>query len=468
MASSDVRDKLAKHLLKSLSAKENRETRKALQSTRPHVLFLQDLKFINETIKILKEKGHIPESVREADIGKKNLKAARELAKPFQTKYIEKNIRYKGGAKNIENTMGGIHLKRKFPHIYKQVKAGTAFMFRNFADIAECKKQIIKLVVNATEAQINQITKRVDRGHGAGVGFAVSGVTGAKALGKAEKALNPEDTKNLLKDMQDAAKDALEEGELTTPAFNDIIGLTISYNQIATTTSISATYIPFVTFQDKYTNRATDGVREKRVLKFIRGYFQERGADFLANLPGSSTLIEKAGAVAIAPLLEIEGSTIKVSSKIDPRRVKLKSKGKPSVKNAMITGGALKTKKGKAGKPGRGRVTKAKESTVSMGTLLGILNARINDRVAKNMGAPKLEYRTGRFASSVRITDVSKTPKGFPSVGYTYQTDPYSVFESTSGSRFASINRDPRSLIETSIRELAAELAVGRLYTRKV
>ena len=48
-------------------------------------------------------------------------------------------------------------------------------------------------------------------------------------------------------------------------------------------------------FQDKYTNRATDGVREKRVLKFIRGYFQERGADFLANLPGSSTLIEKAG-----------------------------------------------------------------------------------------------------------------------------------------------------------------------------
>lgn len=470
MASKSVRDNLAKDLLKGLSAKENRETRKALQSTRPHVLFLENLDFINDTIVELKRRGHLPQSVKEAKITQGKIKAARRLAKPYQDKYINRNIRYKGGAKNIENTMGGIHLKRKFPHIYKQVaKDGTAFMFRNFTELAECKKQIIELVVDATEAQIKQISKRVDRGHGAGVGFAVSGVTGAKALGKAEKALDPEDTKNLLKDMQDAAQDAFDEGELTNVAFNDIKSLTVNYQQIVTPSGgISATYIPFVTFQDKYTNRATDGVRERKVLKFIRQYFQTRGADFIANLPGSSTLVQKAGAVAIAPLLKIEGATIKVGAKVDPRKVKLKSKGSPSVKNAIVTGGALKKKKGKAGAPKRGRVTKAKESTVSMATLLGLLNARINDKVAKNMGAPQLENRTGRFAASVRVTDVMPTRQGFPSVGYTYQKDPYQVFERTSGSRFASIERDPRSLIDGSIREIAAELAIGRLYTRRV
>ena len=103
-----------------------------------------------------------------------------------------------------------------------------------------------------------------------------------------------------------------------------------------------------------------------------------------------------------------------------------------------------------------------------MAALISLMNARINDVVANNMGEPRLENRTGGFASSVRITDINTTAKGFPSVGYTYQRDPYSVFESTSGSRFASIDRDPRTLIDKSIREIAAELAIGRLYTRRV
>ena len=37
------------------------------------------------------------------------------------------------------------------------------------------------------------------------------------------------------------------------------------------------------------------------------------------------------------------------------------------------------------------------------------------------MGAPGLENQTGRFARSVRITDVAETTGGFPSFGYTYQ-----------------------------------------------
>ena len=100
--------------------------------------------------------------------------------------------------------------------------------------------------------------------------------------------------------------------------------------------------------------------------------------------------------------------------------------------------------------------------------MIKMINAKLPRVVAGNMGAPALENRTGRFAGSARVVDAQVTPKGFTSFGYTYQKDPYSVYESTSGTRFASPERDPRVLIEGSIREIAQELAIGRFFTRRV
>ena len=104
-------------------------------------------------------------------------------------------------------------------------------------------------------------------------------------------------------------------------------------------------------------------------------------------------------------------------------------------------------------------------STIS---LLALLNSQLTKTVSANMGSPRLENRTGRFASSVRAVDVQKTKQGFLSIGYTYQKDPYQVFEKSSGSRFSSLERDPRSLIDTSIREIAAQMVTTKLYTRRV
>ena len=78
----------------------------------------------------------------------------------------------------------------------------------------------------------------------------------------------------------------------------------------------------------------------------------------------------------------------------------------------------------------------------------------------------RLVNRTGRFAESARITDIIKTPQGFPSVGYTYQKNPYQTFET--GNRQGSPDKDPRRLIDFSIREIAAKHAIGRFYTRRV
>ena len=83
------------------------------------------------------------------------------------------------------------------------------------------------------------------------------------------------------------------------------------------------------------------------------------------------------------------------------------------------------------------------------------------------MGEPRLVNRTGRFAQSVRATDVSQTAQGFPSIGYTYEKGRYGVFESTSGTSRASIERDPRPLIDQSIREIVIGFGLGRIYTRR-
>ena len=101
--------------------------------------------------------------------------------------------------------------------------------------------------------------------------------------------------------------------------------------------------------------------------------------------------------------------------------------------------------------------------------MIGVINARLPQVVRKNMGTPELNNVTGRFANSVQVTEVIKTPQGFPSIGYTYQKAPYQVFEDGVGAApWANGQRDPRNLIDRSIREISAEMFVGRLYTRRI
>ena len=98
--------------------------------------------------------------------------------------------------------------------------------------------------------------------------------------------------------------------------------------------------------------------------------------------------------------------------------------------------------------------------------LLGVLNQRLPTTVAQNMGPPRLSNQSGKFARSTRVTEITTTAQGFPSVGYTYDRNPYQTFEV--GNKQGSTDYDPRRLIDFSIREIAAQFARGRLYTRRV
>ena len=84
------------------------------------------------------------------------------------------------------------------------------------------------------------------------------------------------------------------------------------------------------------------------------------------------------------------------------------------------------------------------------------------------MIAPRLIYRTGKLARSAEVTSVQETKEGLPTFIYNYDRDPYDVFDRTLGkSPWKSLDRDPRSLIDKSIRDVMRELAVGRFYTRR-
>ena len=133
-------------------------------------------------------------------------------------------------------------------------------------------------------------------------------------------------------------------------------------------------------------------------------------------------------------------------------------KGKdPKTKSKVVPIPRMKKAKNNAGKSHK----------ASLYTVMAMISEKLPQTVRKNMGAPRLENQTGRFANSVKMTDVIQTPQGYPSFGYTYAKEPYQVYETGSSGNWATPERDPRRLIDASIREIAAGFALGRFYTRR-
>jgi hypothetical protein len=194
-----------------------------------------------------------------------------------------------------------------------------------------------------------------------------------------------------------------------------------------------------------------------------------------ANLEGSSTLFEKIEKVIVYDNFVKDLKKQKnVKLSLGAKNVKTKTRTKVTEKSKrgkghsvskISRGGALATA------PAATRTNKASsaEKRRSMFSVMAMINQKLPQTLQKNMREPRLVNRTGRFAGSVRLTDVQETRQGFASFGYTYDKAPYQVFEMGKGrSPWATPERDPRSLIDASIREIAAEMVIGRFYTRRL
>lgn len=191
----------------------------------------------------------------------------------------------------------------------------------------------------------------------------------------------------------------------------------------------------------------------------------EKSGKDLPNLKGSDSIVEKNRKKlinkTISPFSDIKGVSTKTEDLKDNS-----SSGSVSKKIKPGTSKTKKIQKNVSVKTKRVAGSRAVKAKTSMTHLIGIFNKELPRVVGDNMEPPRLEYQTGRFASSVQVTDITQTPKGFPSIGYTYQKRPYQTFEP--GFRQGTPERDPRSLIDSSIREIAIKFALGRFYTRRL
>lgn len=103
---------------------------------------------------------------------------------------------------------------------------------------------------------------------------------------------------------------------------------------------------------------------------------------------------------------------------------------------------------------------------VSLINVVNLINLRLAEQLRKNMGSPRLNYRTGRFAQSARVLGATLDKDGVIRMPYTYQKFPYQTFEV--GFQKGTPARDPRPLISGTIRELAIKEVTAKLRIVRV
>jgi hypothetical protein len=104
--------------------------------------------------------------------------------------------------------------------------------------------------------------------------------------------------------------------------------------------------------------------------------------------------------------------------------------------------------------------------TTNLVKLQNLINGLLAVQIRENMGSGDrtdvLNYRTGRFAESAKVTRMSESRAGMITAFYTYMKNPYATF-SEGGRQQTPRSRDPKLLIAKSIREIAQQQVANRL-----
>lgn len=316
---------------------------------------------------------------------------------------------------------------------------------------AAVHKEIAKLVGGAEDSGFHI-------GHGVDVGIAVSGIRGLKAEALYDQLINT------------AGLSAKERKELDRyfRSFRRSVGILKldRSNVLDAKGNLTSSYIVELNLQQKMGN-LRDASLEKGYLNALRDSFKN-----IRKQEGSTSIDDGVNQIIAGTLHSARGKGVRVTTA---------SKPKKSIKEKSSSG-PIKAKVGKEKEatisnfdqviPGswrRGKLmlsTQTKTGRTVNRSLLTILNQTLKTVVAENMILPRLQFRTGRFANSVNVVSVVEGARGVPDITYTYMHDPYDVFRMDIGSQLATPNRDPRFIIDLSIRQIAAKFAIRKLISR--
>lgn len=455
-------------------------------------------------------KSQISNVTQELDISKKYAKEWQEVLRNCENLAKKKEDEAFKGV--VERKTGGLSTTQRKEYIKKILMGegeggelplptgATAYLFRNYNFAVEYQKEIsdkyirpfLKNIVipnlrgvgsgKVKESLLASIDKSfLNVGHGATIGASVAATQTAGeiagALTRAKAAGLPEEQIDQLQKLYDNTLQRYSKVGFTTESINTQIQQkyfidTVKRFYLTTRGTFRGGYISVLSLQSTWDNNI-DSIEEKAIKKDVESQVQKLTQEILTT-PGSTSLLEGFERV-------IFHSTI--------GKNKLKTKGKSqkeykSTNKISITYGAdTKIKSGRKkkaqsvspnlstlkSKERAKAVTSQKEMTASPLEMIAYINKKLPIEVDKLMVAPRLETRTGRFAQSVQVKNITQTKQGFPSIDYTYQRDPYQVFEMGIGRvPWATRERDPRPLIDRAIRNIAAELLKARIYTRRI
>jgi len=437
MAVSSFKRSFSNPILKKLDI----ERRKTVERQKGQALILEDIQSFIDVIKETYPGTKISKSVANKAL-KAGITQAKKLQKSFQTKNRKRYNAIVSKLPQISEFSGY--------ELHKNLFIVTSFNY----SINAVKREILKSLEHSgifTEAERANISKKVHKGHGV-IGGAVSEVQIAGSL-----AGTSEEEIDLLRTNLNAY---FKEAKVDKIRARQIDSLVTNYEQVVTKAGkLRADYFSVITFQVGAENTGVSAQEEKEVKAIWEDFVSNYLTAELMNMQGSSSLKQKLDTVIVENIAPKSTKNLKVRTKT--KKAKTKTKGRASQKGkkqpagaSVATAGAIQKRRAKRG------------VSNSPLYLIGVLNQQLPQAVAGNMNSPRLNFQTGRFSSSVRVTDIATTAKGFPSIGYTYMKSPYQTFEP--GYRQGSVDRDPRKLIDTSIREIAAQFALGRFYTRRV
>lgn len=142
------------------------------------------------------------------------------------------------------------------------------------------------------------------------------------------------------------------------------------------------------------------------------------------------------------------------------------AKGKVKT-HALVKSNAKATVKAKSGglKVDAGKADTTQD-IVNLFSLTNIINSQLQDVISANMGDGSsrniLNYRTGRFASTIKVERLTTSREGMLTAFYSYMKNPYATF-SAGGRQSKPASRDPKLLISKSIREIAQQVVSNKL-----
>ena len=210
-------------------------------------------------------------------------------------------------------------------------------------------------------------------------------------------------------------------------------------------------------------NKLLDNVEIKIVERIMKG--TEKNAFRLVEMKGSPSFLDKVDVEAkrrvVANFFQHKTTPnmkYKVNKRIyaEANKTKLR-KGQAKTSKALkgigvrIAGGTS-LPKGKTKRATSKVEAKAGQNPLA---LKNMLNQVLPVAIAANMTSPALNYRTGRFANSVRVDNVTQGPRGGNKmIEASYMTNPYETF-APGGDKYTP-QRNPEKLITRTLRQVAA------------